>query len=194
MEQIIVEQKKITLDDRILDELENFHKDSNSIYNEKNERLKSAFNIIAIKDNDDLLKAHQLFGELNIIVVRSLDDKFLDGLRIKPIDNEFLIKDSDGWRIQSHYIGFGMNVEDLEKCVNYIKNKGVNTKTEEVKDYTKDRIISRIKDLEEGKKAYDVNSKIVIGDGTVIKQTYTEEAIKFWENSELIITELKRFI
>lgn len=194
MVEITVEQKKIILDDRILDELENFHKNSNSIYNEKDERLKSAFNIISLKNNDDLLKANHLFGELNIIVVRNLDDKFLEGLELKPVYDNFLIKDSDGWRVQSHYIGYGMNVEDLEKCVNYVKNKGVVKKTEEVKDYTRDRILSRIEDLKEGKKAYNVNSKLIMGKGNVIKESYTEEAIKFWENSELIIAELERLI
>lgn len=187
--EIVVEQKKIKLDKRILTELENFHKNSESIYNENNETLKSAFDIISVKDTDDVIKAHDLFDKLNINL---LSDKkgFLYNSKSKPVENNFIIKDSNGWRIQSHYIGTGMGVEDLEKCVNYITEKGIG---ENVKDYTKDKILSRIKELKGGKEMYDMNEKILPNDEK-IKGSYSAEGHNFWKNSELIITELEKFI
>ena len=123
---ITVEQKEIELDERILTELDNFHNNSESIYNDGNENRKSCFDIISIKDSSDMIKTNDLFSKLNIkLLTKEKYKKFLESSKDKTketIDNNFLIKDSEGWRVQSHYIGYGMNVEDLEKCVNYIMN------------------------------------------------------------------------
>jgi len=186
---IVVEQKTIELDDRILTELDNFHKNSESIYNEGNEKLKSAFCIISVKDVRDVIKVDDLLSRLDIKLLND-KDKFLEGEKGKPVENNFIIRDGNGWRIQSHYIGFGMSVVDLEKCVDYITKKGKITKT---KDYTIDKISSRIKELKEGKKLYDMNEKILIGN-TEIKGQYTKNAHEFWQNSELIIKELEKFL
>ena len=44
--EIVVEQKRINLDNKIITELENFHKNSTSLYSSN----KSVFNIISVKD------------------------------------------------------------------------------------------------------------------------------------------------
>ena len=128
--EIVVEQKRINLDNKIITELENFHKNSTSLYSSN----KSVFNIISVKDVNDVLKANELFNRLNIKVLKN-KDKFLEKSNNNPINNYFLIKEGNEWKIQSDYIGFGMNVEDLEKCVNFItQNSNVN----EIKDFTKE--------------------------------------------------------
>ena len=157
---IVVEQKKIRLDNRILMELENFHKNSESIYNNNGEKHKSAFCIISVKDVDDVIKVDDLLSRLDIKLL-SDKNKFLEVEKEKPVENNFIIKDGNGWRIQSHYMGYGMSVDDLKKCVDYITKKGNMIK---IKDYTIDKISSRIKELKEGKKLYDMNEKILIGD------------------------------
>jgi len=186
---IVIEQKTIELDNRILTELDNFHRNSESIYNEGNEKLKSTFCIISVKDVGDVIKADDLLSRLDIKLLND-KDKFLEDEKEKPVKNNFIIRDGNGWRIQSHYLGCGMSVDDLEKCVDYITKKGNIPKTT---DYTIDKISSRIKELKEGKKLYDMNEKILIGD-TKIKGQYTKDAHEFWQNSELIIKELEKFL
>lgn len=187
---ITVEQKELELDDRIITELENYHKNSNSIYNENNEQLKSAFNIILLKDNADIINVDKLFNKLDIEVIKNKKD-FLKSIKKKPIENDFLIKDGSGWRIQSHYIGYGMDVESLEKCVTYIFKKTEKTsKKTSKKDYTKDKIKSRIIELKHGKALYDENEKI----SDYRKASYSEEAHLFWKSTDLIIKELEKFI
>jgi len=186
---IVVEQKTIELDNRILTELDNFHRNSESIYNEGNKKLKSAFCIISVKDVGDVIKADDLLSRLYIKLLGD-KDKFLEDNKENPIKNNFIIRDGNGWRIQSHYLGYGMNVEDLGKCVDYITKKGNITKT---KDYTIDKISSRIKELKEGKTLYDMNEKVSIGDKE-IKAQYSKDAHEFWKNSELIIKELEKFL
>jgi hypothetical protein len=187
--EITVEQKKIKLDDRILTELDNFHKNAKSIYNEKDEQLKSAFDIISVKDGNDVIKANDLFKKLKIKVI-SNKNTFLKNNKKNPVENNFMIKDSEGWRIQSHYIGWGMNTEDLEKCVDYILGNG---NIDTTKDYTKDKIKSRIEELKEGKKVYDANEKLTIKDNK-IKGSYTKEAHAFWKNVDMLIKELESLV
>jgi len=186
---IVVEQKKIRLDNRILTELDNFHKNSESIYNKNGEKYKSAFCIISVKDVDDVIKVDDLLSRLDIKLLTD-KDKFLEDEKEKPVENNFIFRDGNGWRIQSHYLGYGMSVHDLEKCVDYITKKGNITKT---KDYTIDKISSRIKELKEGKELYDMNEKISIGDKK-IKPQYSKDAHRFWKNSELIIKELEKLL
>jgi hypothetical protein len=185
---ITIEQKEIELDDRILEELENFHKHKESIYNEKGEQLMSAFNIISVIDDEDIIKAHKLFKKLGIVVIADMK-KFNSG---EPSYNCFLINNGSNWRLQSHYIGWGMNTDDLEKCVNYIITKKDYTNNTK-KDYTKDKILSRIKELENGKNVYDLNKKLTYKDKKM-KGSYTKEATIFWENVNLLITELKKYV
>jgi hypothetical protein len=56
--EIVVDQKRINLDNKIITELENFHKNSTSLYSSN----KSVFNIISVKDVNDVLKANELFN------------------------------------------------------------------------------------------------------------------------------------
>ena len=62
--------------------MENFHKNSESIYNEENEKLKSAFNIISLKDDNDVFKASDLFKRLNITLL-SNKEKFKEKFPLK---------------------------------------------------------------------------------------------------------------
>jgi hypothetical protein len=185
--EIVVEQKRINLDNKIITELENFHKNSGSLYNHN---CKSAFNVISVKDVNDVLKTNELFNRLNIKVLKN-KDKFLEKSNNNPINNTFLIKEGNEWKIQSDYIGSGMNVEDLEKCVNFItQNSNVN----EIKDFTKERVISRIKELKKGKKLYDDNEKLSAGPKNHYKASYSKDGHNFWKISKFIIEELENLI
>ena len=137
----------------------------------------------------DVIKVDNLLSRLDIKLLTD-KDKFLKDEKERPVENNYIIRDDDVWRIQSHYLGSGINVDDLEKCVDYITKNGNITKT---KDYTKYKISSRIKDLKEGKRLYDMNEEISIGDKK-LKGQYTEDAHRFWKNSELIIKELEKLL
>lgn len=183
--EIVVEQKKINLDNKIITELENFHKNSTSLYSSN----KSVFNIISVKDVNDVLKTNELFSKLNINLLKN-KDKFLENEKNNPINNGFLIKDNNEWKVQTHYVGSGMSVEDLEKCVNFItQNGGV----DETKDFTKERVLSRIKELKKGKKLYDDNEKITGGNKNY-KASYSKDGHNFWKISKFIIEELENLI
>lgn len=76
------------------------------------------FNVIAIKNKEDVLKAAKLFKKIGIEIFESKEseDKFIKtGDNVK---NNFLIKNEDGWRIQSHFLGNGLPVDELEKQIN----------------------------------------------------------------------------
>jgi hypothetical protein len=110
---ITVESREIKLDDRVLVEWQNFIKNRNSIYNKSHEYFKSIFNIISVESVDDILRCDSLFEKLGVIVISNKDISL-------QLSKGFVIRDDEGWKLQSHYLGDGMNVDDLEKCVNYI--------------------------------------------------------------------------
>lgn len=73
--------------------------------------------VIAVKDKYDVLKASDLLESVGIPVFASAETKakFIEtGDNVK---NNFLMRDGLGWRIQSHYIGDGMSIEELEMFV-----------------------------------------------------------------------------
>ena len=73
--EIVVEQKRINLDNKIITELENFHKNSASLYNHN---YKSVFNVISVKDVNDVLKRlrAQDYGLAQSFVSKALDVYF----------------------------------------------------------------------------------------------------------------------
>jgi hypothetical protein len=189
---ITVEQKEIELDDRILTELENHHKNAKSIFNLDNEHRLSCFDIIFVKDMYDVLKAATLFKRVNISLFSSdaTRDSFMLANDNNPLSNNFLIKSRNHWRIQSHYIWYGMSVESLEKCVDYITSS--KSYIDNVKDYTRERLKSRISELKKGKSEYNDIAKS--SSPGYIKPTYSKEAQAFWNVSDLIIKELEALL
>lgn len=177
MGKITVEQKDLEIGTTfITEELEKFYKNSDSI-----------FTVISISDTDDILKAHNLFGKINYVVLRD-KEKFLMNSKA---NNGYLFKDNEGWRLQSHYLGSGMNTHDLEKCINYIIENKLYIESD--KDYTKDMIASRIEELIKGREAYIYNDSL-INSAFTLKGSYSTEGHNFWKNSDIIINELKRFL
>jgi hypothetical protein len=91
---------------------------------------------IALRDKYDLLKADEILNRIGIKVFGSEEKKkeFENGH--DDIKDNFLISEDDGgWRIQSHYLGFGITIDSLEEQVNNIINKIPNIieRTEELK-------------------------------------------------------------
>lgn len=76
---------------------------------------------IEVKDKDDVIKALIILERIGI--KQMTDEQKANYLadKDKVINNYFMIQGDDGsFRIQSHYIGFGVSVESLEKQVNEI--------------------------------------------------------------------------
>lgn len=76
---------------------------------------------IAVKDKNDVVKALRILERLGInrMTEEQKENYLADEKR--TVDNNFMIQEEDGgFRIQSHYIGFGISIENLEKQVNNI--------------------------------------------------------------------------
>lgn len=86
------------------------------------EKLKENFYYVQVKDQYDVIRAHDLFSKIGVEVFK--DDgqieSFLKRQREKeePVKDNWLIKDGDGWRIQSHFIATDHTTEELEKEIN----------------------------------------------------------------------------
>ncbi len=76
---------------------------------------------IAVKDKNDVVKALRILERLGInTMTEEQKEKYLAD-ETKTVDNHFMIQEEDGgFRIQSHYLGFGISLESLEKQVNNI--------------------------------------------------------------------------
>ncbi len=79
---------------------------------------------IAVKDKNDVVKTLTLLEKLGIKRMTEEQKKnYLIDEKI-TVDNNFMIQEEDGgFRIQSHYIGFGISLESLEKQINDIIEK-----------------------------------------------------------------------
>jgi len=76
---------------------------------------------IAVKDKNDVVKALNILERIGI--KRMTDEQKAKYLAdpSRKVDNNFMIQEEDGgFRIQSHYIGFGISIENLEEQVNEI--------------------------------------------------------------------------
>lgn len=79
---------------------------------------------IAVKDKNDVVKALTILERIGI--KRMTDEQKNNYLidETRTVHNNFMIQKEDGgFRIQSHYIGFGISIENLEKQVNDIVEK-----------------------------------------------------------------------
>ena len=79
---------------------------------------------IAVKDKNDVVKALNILERLGIKIMTEEQKKNYLVDEKKTVNNNFMIQEEDGgFRIQSHYIGFGISIENLEKQVNDIVEK-----------------------------------------------------------------------
>ena len=86
--------------------------------------------VIAVKDKNDVLKASELLEKIGLKVFRSEETKNKFIQEGDDVKNNFLIKDVEGWRIQSHYLGNGISVEECEKKINQLILKNPNSKND----------------------------------------------------------------
>lgn len=90
--------------------------------------LKEKFYYVQVKDQYDVIKAHDLLSKIGVTVFK--DDGQIESFlkrqreKDKPVKNNFLIKDDDGWRIQSHFIATDHTTDELEEEIkNYLRSK-----------------------------------------------------------------------
>ncbi|MFA5300316.1 MAG: hypothetical protein WC389_19185 [Lutibacter sp.] len=106
---------------------------------------------IAVKDKNDVVKALTILEKVGIVIM-SEEKKaayLLDETR--TVENYFMIQEDDGgFRIQSHYLGFGISLESLEKQVNDILEKypDIGNRIKEIKD-KEDKLAKEIKEKED---------------------------------------------
>ena len=64
---------------------------------------------IAVKDKNDVVKALTILEKIGIkIMTEEQKKKYIDD-DTRTVDNNFMIQEEDGgFRIQSHYLGFGI--------------------------------------------------------------------------------------
>lgn len=79
---------------------------------------------IAVKDKNDVVKALNILERLGIKRMTEEQKKnYLEDEK-RTVNNNFMIQEEDGgFRIQSHYLGWGISIESLEKQVNDIIEK-----------------------------------------------------------------------
>jgi hypothetical protein len=96
---------------------------------------------IAVKDKNDVVKALTILEKIGIeIMSEEKKNNYLQD-ETKTVDNNFMIQEKDGgFRIQSHYIGFGISLESLEKQVNDVIEKypNIGDKIKEIKNKEKE--------------------------------------------------------
>ena len=79
---------------------------------------------IAVKDKNDVVKALRILERVGIVRMSEEQKSNYLADEKKVVDNNFMIQENDGgFRIQSHYIGFGISLESLEKQVDDIIEK-----------------------------------------------------------------------
>jgi hypothetical protein len=79
---------------------------------------------IAVKDKNDVVKALTILERIGIEIMSEEKKKTYLADNTKTVDNNFMIQEDDGgFRIQSHYLGFGISIESLEKQVDKIIKK-----------------------------------------------------------------------
>ena len=79
---------------------------------------------IAVKDKNDVVKALTILERIGIERMSEEQKKEYLADEERTVDNNFMIQEDDGgFRIQSHYLGFGISIESLEKQVDDIIKK-----------------------------------------------------------------------
>jgi predicted nuclease with TOPRIM domain len=106
---------------------------------------------IAVKDKNDVVKALTILERIGIEIMSEEQKKTYLADSTKNVDNNFMIQEDDGgFRIQSHYLGFGISLKSLEKQVDNIIKKYPNIceKLKEIENKKKELT----KEIEEKKK------------------------------------------
>lgn len=76
---------------------------------------------IAVRDKNEVVKALRLLEKIGINRMTEEQKENYLADESRTVDNNFMIQEEDGgFRIQSHYIGFGISIESLENQVNNI--------------------------------------------------------------------------
>lgn len=79
---------------------------------------------IAVKDKNDVVKALTILERIGIERMSEEQKKIYLADENRTVDDNFMIQEDDGgFRIQSHYIGFGISLESLKKQVDDIIEK-----------------------------------------------------------------------
>ena len=103
---------------------------------------------IAVKDKNDVIKALTILEKIGIEILSEEKKKTYLIDTTKDVKNNFMIQEDDGgFRIQSHYIGFGISLENLEKQLDEILEKHPNI-CEKIKEII-DKKKELIKEMEE---------------------------------------------
>jgi hypothetical protein len=77
------------------------------------EQIVGKITAFSVRDKQDVLRAHEALSKFGIKVFKTDENLRKFELKDSDIKNNFLMKDEDGWRIQSHFIGNGFPVEEL---------------------------------------------------------------------------------
>ena len=110
---------------------------------------------IAVKDKNDVVKALTILEMLGIKRMTEEQKQNYLADENRQVNNNFMIQEEDGgFRIQSHYIGFGISIESLEKQVNDILENHPNicerlTEIEKKADELKKEIEEKQKRIED---------------------------------------------
>lgn len=79
---------------------------------------------IAVKDKNDVVKALTILEKIGIEVMSDEQKKSYLTDENRTVDNNFMVQEDDGgFRVQSHYIGFGISLKNLEKQVDDVIKK-----------------------------------------------------------------------
>jgi len=108
---------------------------------------------IAVKDKNDVVKALTILERIGIEKMSEDQKKNYLTDEKRTVNNNFMIQEDDGgFRIQSHYIGFGISLESLEKQVDDIieKHPNICDKLKEIENKENELI----KEIEERKKKF----------------------------------------
>jgi hypothetical protein len=103
------------------------------------EKLQKRFNYVQVRDKYEILKAHELLEKIGVKILDDDAHKIkvlnLDDSKYKSNGLFYIIKDSDGWKIQSHFIGTGNTIEELEEEVYlYLRIKSKSDMTDEERE------------------------------------------------------------
>ena len=114
--------------------------------------LQKKFYYIQVRDKFEILKAGELLEQIGITVFNSDEHRMSilkkDSKTFPNVDKFFIIKDGDGWRIQSHFIASDNTIEELEEAVKiYLRKKDKEKLSEEEREKANKQITKLSKEL-----------------------------------------------
>jgi len=117
------------------------------------DELQKKFYYIQVRDQYEVVKAHDLLSKIGISVFPNNEavGDFLKRQSDKkdPVKDNYLIKDGDGWRIQSHFIGTDNTIEELEEEIQlYLKRKSKSEMTDEERELCNKKISDLDKEIQ----------------------------------------------